>query len=79
MFLVTLWLVAYAEELLWDRRSGTTASGCSVGASSIGGGALILAPLLAVPQLTHYVLDGFLWRRRSNPRLGQLLVKRWPP
>jgi hypothetical protein len=26
-----------------------------------------------VPQLTHYVLDGFLWRRKANPRLGRLL------
>ena len=29
--------------------------------------------LLAVPQLTHYLLDGFLWRRASNPRLHHLL------
>jgi len=36
-------------------------------------GALILAPLLAVPQLTHYFLDAFLWRRSANPRLGRLL------
>ena len=35
--------------------------------------ALLVVPLLAVPQLTHYVLDGFLWRRRANPRLGRLL------
>ena len=26
----------------------------------------LLAPLLAVPQLTHYVLDGFVWRREGN-------------
>ena len=23
------------------------------------------APLLALPQSTHYVLDGFIWRRRK--------------
>jgi hypothetical protein len=23
-------------------------------------------PLLAVPQLTHYILDGFVWRRKNN-------------
>jgi len=23
-------------------------------------------PLLALPQLTHYVLDGFVWRRAGN-------------
>jgi hypothetical protein len=26
-----------------------------------------LVPLLALPQATHYVLDGFIWRRKSNP------------
>lgn len=26
----------------------------------------LVAPLLAVPQLTHYVLDGFIWRIRKN-------------
>jgi hypothetical protein len=26
-----------------------------------------------LPQLTHYVLDGFLGRRRANPRVGTLL------
>lgn len=34
---------------------------------------MILAPLLAVRQLTHYALDAFLWRRSANPRLGRLL------
>jgi hypothetical protein len=29
-------------------------------------------PLLAPPLLAHDVLDAFLWRRRSNPRLGRL-------
>ena len=31
----------------------------------VGGVALIIAPLLAMPQLTHYLLDAFLWRRRA--------------
>jgi hypothetical protein len=26
-------------------------------------------PLLAVPQLTHYLLDGLLWRRGETERL----------
>jgi len=28
----------------------------------------LLVPLLAVPQLTHYVLDGFVWRAAANRR-----------
>jgi hypothetical protein len=73
VFLASLWLVAYLEEMVWDRalwhdRSWLFGSGIDVGDAS-----LVIAPLLAVPQLTHYFLDGFLWRRRSNPRLGRLL------
>ncbi len=68
-FLATLWLLAYVEELLWDRsvwqeRSWLFGSGDYSTHSSW------LAPLLAVPQITHYVLDGFIWRRRSNPDLA---------
>ena len=33
----------------------------------------LVVPLLAVPQITHYLLDGFLWRRRSNPRVAEVL------
>ena len=36
---------------------------------------LWLVPLLAVPQLTHYVLDGLLWRRSANPRLGEVFAR----
>jgi hypothetical protein len=72
VFLATLWLVAYAEELLWDRldhdHSWLFGSG-----GDLSGIAVVLAPLLAVPQLAHYVLDGILWRKKSNPRLGRLL------
>jgi hypothetical protein len=27
-------------------------------------------PLLTLPQATHYLLDGFVWRARENPALG---------
>ncbi len=73
VFLSTLWLVAYVEEMLWDRALWHDREWLFGSGIDIGNGALILAPLLAVPQLTHYFLDGFLWRRRANPRLGRLL------
>jgi len=73
VFLGTLWLVAYGEELLWDKAFWHDHTWLFGGGWHTGGVALILAPLLATPQLTHYVLDAFLWRRRSNPRLGTLL------
>jgi hypothetical protein len=67
-FLATLWVLAYVEELLWDRcvwqeRPWLFGEGWDFGPSLRG----ILVPLLALPQLTHYILDGFIWRRRSNP------------
>lgn len=73
-FLATLWAVAYCEELLWDRtvwhdRPWLFGDG-SVTSPTVQA---LLVPLLVVPQLTHYVLDGFLWRRSQNPRLPRLL------
>jgi len=73
-FLATIWLLAYAEELLWDRTVWHERGWL------FGGGTLdlsawhsLLVPLLAVPQLTHYVLDGFIWRRRGNPKVAAAL------
>ncbi len=31
-------------------------------------------PLLAVPQVTHYVLDGFIWRRRESPEVESMVT-----
>ena len=73
MFLATLWMIAYVEELIWDRAIWHDRSYLFGGAVDVGVLAYVLVPLLAVPQLTHYILDGFLWRRRMNPRLGRLL------
>jgi len=73
VFCATLWAIAYLEELVWDRAIWHDRSWLFGAGADIGGAALIVVPLLAVPQLTHYILDGFLWRRRANPRLGRLL------
>jgi hypothetical protein len=72
-FLATLWAIAYAEELLWDRAVWHERAWLFGGAIDLSAWYGVLVPLLAVPQLTHYVLDGFLWRRRSNPRLAGAL------
>lgn len=72
VFLLTLWALAYAEELLWDRgvwheRAWLFGAGWDWSSLKVW-----LVPLLALPQATHYVLDGFVWRRRSNPQLSTL-------
>ena len=68
VFLATLWALAYAEELLWNRgvwheRGWLFGQGWDWSEWKI-----YLVPLLAVPQLTHYILDGFIWRRRGNKK-----------
>jgi hypothetical protein len=73
VFCATLWAIAYFEELIWDRAIWHDRSWLFGDGFDVGGAAAVLVPLLAVPQLTHYVLDGFLWRKRANPRLGRLL------
>lgn len=65
-FLATLWALAYVEELLWDRavwgdRPWFFGEGGDVGALRFA-----IVPLLALPQIVHYTLDGFIWKRRER-------------
>ena len=69
-FLATLWLIAYVEELLWDRGVWHEREWLFGAAWNTGSLKMLLVPLLALPQLTHYVLDGFIWRRKSNPNFS---------
>lgn len=78
LFLGAVWVLAYAEELFWDcglwrEQDWLFGWALRVGGGEetgrgwfVGGWELLLAPLLAVPQITHYVLDGFIWRRASR-------------
>ncbi|HXG94178.1 MAG TPA: hypothetical protein VNN73_17675 [Blastocatellia bacterium] len=66
-FLMILWALAYVEEMLWDRGVWHDRSWFFGSAWNIESLKLIIVPLLALPQITHYVLDGFIWRRKSNP------------
>ena len=72
VFLATLWLLAYAEELLWDRSVWQERAWLFGGGWDVSALKLVVVPLLALPQMTHYVLDGFIWRRKSNPELALL-------
>ncbi len=68
-FLGTIWLLAYVEELFWDAGLWHERGWMFVGAIDAGNAELILVPLLAVPQITHYVLDGFIWKRRAARKI----------
>jgi hypothetical protein len=70
-YLGLLLLLAYLEEALWDTLVWRDHTQFFAWLSMLGqveddGLMAMVVPLLAVPQATHYVLDGFLWRRQSS-------------
>lgn len=72
-FLVFLVLLAYLEEGLWDgfvwREHGTIFGIFQVLPVLKDPLVLsILIPFLALPQSTHYVLDGFIWRIKDTSK-----------
>jgi len=73
VFLATLWAFAYAEELLWNRGVWHERAWLFGGNWDWTEWKVYLVPLLAVPQLTHYILDGFIWRRKSNSGLEKVV------
>lgn len=66
IFLATLWALAYLEELFWHRGVWHERLWMFGEAWEWGKLKIFLVPLLALPQVTHYVLDGFVWRRKEN-------------
>lgn len=66
VFLATLWAFAYVEELFWHRGVWHERQWLFGNDWDWQAWKVYLVPLLAVPQLTHYVLDGFIWRRGSH-------------
>jgi len=72
-FLAALWFCAYVEEMFWDRGVWQERGWLFGGGWRLGEWKQVVVPLLALPQITHYILDGFIWRRRSNPGLKQVI------
>ncbi|MGI8640559.1 MAG: hypothetical protein ACR2MG_11530 [Pyrinomonadaceae bacterium] len=66
VFLATLWALAYIEELFWNRGVWHEKNWLFGADWNWENRKMYLVPLLAVPQLTHYILDGFIWRRKNN-------------
>ncbi|ARK10675.1 hypothetical protein A6C57_10230 [Fibrella sp. ES10-3-2-2] len=72
LFVGLLVLLAYLEEGLWDGlvwRDHASVFGPFQHLPTLtnSGWLVLIVPLLALPQLTHYVLDGFIWRRGDLP------------
>jgi hypothetical protein len=66
-FLALLVGLAFVEEMAWDRlvdhdRAWLFGSASALRPELLGW----VVPLLALPQLSHYLLDGLLWRRSES-------------
>ena len=71
LFIGVIVLLAYVEEGLWDGLVWKEHAGFFAGFSALPqiqqrDFLTLLVPLLALPQATHYVLDGFIWRRNRG-------------
>lgn len=62
-FLAVVWSLAFFEELLWDRGVWHEQPDLFGPGFEAGAALPFLVALLATPQLTHYLLDAFVWRR----------------
>lgn len=74
-FIAALALVALFEEFLWDAlvwHDHPQFFGAS-GLDLSDGLLALVVPLLALPQTTHYLLDGFVWRTRGDAALPRRL------
>jgi hypothetical protein len=71
LFIVILFLLAFVEEGLWDaalwREHPTVFGTGRLFHFTLSEPVLsIVVPLLAVPQVTHYILDGFIWKIKHD-------------
>lgn len=75
LFLVSLLILAFVEEGLWDAWVWHNDEHHALFGAfhAVLGGAgpdsdwlKLLVPLLSVPQITHYVIDGFIWKMRRD-------------
>ena len=79
VYIFLLMIFAYLEEALWDAfvwREHKQVFGLFQSLLPQVQGSLLnfLVPLLTVPQLTHYILDGFIWKvRKPDPEFKELV------
>jgi hypothetical protein len=81
-FLAIVILLAIVEEALWDLavwKEHTEVFRSSNFKFPVSDKLLsILVPLLALPQITHYILDGFIWKVREDEFKWNSEVKQTP-
>lgn len=80
-FFGLLLVIAFVEEFFWDTlvwHDHAMVFG-DLGLELPEGLLTLVVPLLSLPQTTHYVLDGFVWKTRTNPGLTARLGWSTPP
>lgn len=63
-YAAVLLLFAFSEEYLWEIFVWNGHFNAGLG-SAMEGWQFLLVPLLTVPQFTHYILDGFIWKSKK--------------
>jgi len=74
IFLGAIFFLAYLEEGLWDltvwkEHAGVFGIFHFTNTKPNNTLLAILVPLLALPQITHYIIDGFIWRIKKQDTL----------
>lgn len=64
VFIVISTTLAFIEEFIWDYT--VWKEHFFETSSHFSNYLWVIVPLLSVPQLTHYILDGFIWKRKIN-------------
>ncbi len=76
LFLLLIFALSYLEEGIWDAlvwNDHRQIFGAFYFMPQIKSSTLlaIIVPLLTLPQLTHYIIDGFIWKVRSSSELKE--------
>lgn len=64
LFLLFILVIAFFEEYLWEILIWKEQY--SISNLDLTNWQFLLIPLLTVPQFTHYLLDGFIWKTKQN-------------
>jgi hypothetical protein len=63
-FILILLIIAFSEEFIWEILIWNEQF--SITTFDFSNWHFILIPLLTVPQFTHYLLDGFIWKNKHT-------------
>ena len=64
IYILILLIIAFSEEFLWEILVWN--ENISLTTFDFSNWQFLIVPLLSVPQFTHYLLDGFIWKSKKN-------------